>query len=73
MLDLIYWRDPKKSGAVFAATLAFLICLATQSIVTVFAYTGLVLLAATVSLKTAKLVMDKMGKDPTNGKVTEIQ
>jgi hypothetical protein len=63
VLDLIYWRDPKKSGIAFVATLLVLLCLGTMSIVSVVAYTGLALLAITVSLRVATIVTEKMGKD----------
>jgi hypothetical protein len=71
VLELIYWRDVRKSGVVFGATLVFLLCLATMSVISVVAYIGLMVLAATVTLRVAKLVMEKMGKD--GGKVNEVQ
>jgi hypothetical protein len=40
LLDLIYWRDPKKSGVVFGTTLLLLLCMATYSVISVAAYLG---------------------------------
>lgn len=44
VIDLIYWRDARKSGVVFGGTLALLLALATFSFVSVFAYFGLAVL-----------------------------
>lgn len=57
MLDLIYWREPRKSGIVFAATLAFLICLAVFPVISVAAYTGLIIILGTLSFRLYKMIM----------------
>ncbi|CAM5998991.1 unnamed protein product [Sphagnum balticum] len=71
VLDLIYWRDLKKSGIAFGITLFVLICLSTMSIVSVIAYTGLALLAATASVRVATIVTEKMGKDVEAVKIAQ--
>lgn len=40
-MDLIYWRDPKKSALVLAVKLAVLIAFATFSVLSCFAYAGM--------------------------------
>lgn len=50
MIDLIYWRDVKKSGIVFGATLALLVALALFSFISVFAYLGLAVLTVCLLL-----------------------
>jgi hypothetical protein len=62
VLDLIYWRDPRKSAVVLLATLALLICLATFSLLTVVAYAGLTLLAITLSFRVYKTVLGQIQK-----------
>ena len=55
VLDLVYWKDPKKSGVVLAGGFLFLLCLANYSLISVVAYTGLLLLAATVTFRLYKV------------------
>jgi len=50
-LDLIYWRDPRKSGIVFATTLLLLLAFAYFNVVSVLSYLGLVILAATLGYR----------------------
>jgi hypothetical protein len=50
-LDLIYWRDPRKSGIVFGTTLALLFAFAYFNVVSVLAYLGLILLSATLGFR----------------------
>jgi len=56
VLDLIYWRDPKRSGIVLALTLAALLVFAKLPLITVFSYAGLAVLAGTVAFRLFKLV-----------------
>jgi len=59
ILDLIYWRDPKKSGIVFGITLALLICLAVFNIISVVSYLGLFAMIAALGYRTYAGVMIK--------------
>ncbi|GAB0089062.1 Reticulon-like protein [Sergentomyia squamirostris] len=62
MESLIYWRDPKKSGAVFAAGLAVLLAMVCFSVISVFAYLSLTLLAATIVFTIYKNVLQAVQK-----------
>lgn len=62
MLDLIYWRDVKKSGIVFGATLALLICLAVFNIISVASYVGLIILGAALSYRAYTGIMATVQK-----------
>jgi hypothetical protein len=62
VLDLIYWRDPKKSGVVFGATLALLICLATCNIISVVSYVGLFILIGAFGFRAYNYVTAKKGE-----------
>jgi apolipoprotein N-acyltransferase len=59
VLDLIYWRDVKKSGIVFGSTLVLLLSLALFSFISVFAYSGLALLAVTLNFRLYKYILHK--------------
>ncbi|XP_015180675.1 PREDICTED: reticulon-4 isoform X2 [Polistes dominula] len=59
---LIYWRDPKKSGAVFGATLGLLLSLAYFSLISVLAYLSLLILVATVAFRIYKSVLQAIQK-----------
>lgn len=56
MLDLVYWRDPKKSAIVLVATIAALLIFAKCSLITVFSYVGLAVLAGTIAFRIYKLL-----------------
>nr|XP_050863018.1 reticulon-1-A isoform X4 [Vespula vulgaris] len=62
MATLIYWRDPKKSGAVFGATLGLLLSLAYFSLISVLAYLSLLILIATVAFRIYKSVLQAIQK-----------
>lgn len=62
VLDLVYWKDPKKSGLALGLGLLALIFIANYSLISVVAYAGLLLLAATVAFKAYKFVMKSLGK-----------
>jgi len=62
MSELVHWRDPRKTGVVFAVTLAYLICLAVFPFVSVLAYTGLVIILATLSFRLYKMIMAFINK-----------
>ncbi|KAM4771351.1 reticulon-4 isoform 1-T1 [Rhinophrynus dorsalis] len=61
-IDLIYWRDIKKSGVVFGASLFLLLSLTVFSIVSVTAYIALGLLSVTISFRIYKGVLQAIQK-----------
>ncbi|KAM6188530.1 LOW QUALITY PROTEIN: reticulon-3 [Sarcoramphus papa] len=54
--DLLFWRDVKKTGVVFGASLLLLLSLATLSPVSVVAHLALALLSVTISLRVYSVV-----------------
>lgn len=62
MESLIYWRDPKKSGPVFGIGLALLIAMSCFSLISVFAYVSLMLLAATIAFRIYKNILQAVQK-----------
>ncbi|XP_053314566.1 reticulon-4 isoform X4 [Spea bombifrons] len=61
-VDLIYWRDIKKSGVVFGASLFLLLSLTVFSIVSVAAYIALALLSVSISFRIYKGVLQAIQK-----------
>ncbi|XP_075060143.1 reticulon-4 isoform X4 [Mixophyes fleayi] len=62
VVDLLYWRDIKKSGAVFGASLFLLLSLTVFSIVSVSAYIALGLLSVSISFRIYKGVLQAIQK-----------
>jgi hypothetical protein len=62
MSELVYWRDPKKSGVVFGAIAVILIALTCLSLISVVAYTSLLLLTGTFAFRVYKTVMQMIQK-----------
>ncbi|XP_077341664.1 reticulon-4 isoform X6 [Lithobates pipiens] len=62
VVDLLYWRDIKKSGLVFGASLFLLLSLTVFSIVSVSAYIALALLSVTISFRIYKGVLQAIQK-----------
>ncbi|XP_006001600.1 reticulon-4 isoform X1 [Latimeria chalumnae] len=62
VVDLIYWRDIKKTGVVFGASLFLLLSLTVFSIVSVASYIGLALLSMTISFRIYKGVLQAIQK-----------
>jgi len=60
--ELVYWRDPKKSGAVFGAIFVVLIALTFLSLISVVAYTSLAVLAGTFGFRIYKAVLQAIQK-----------
>ncbi|XP_025724619.1 reticulon-4 isoform X2 [Callorhinus ursinus] len=60
--DLLYWRDMKKTGVVFGASLFLLLSLTVFSIVSVTAYIVLALLSVTISFRIYKGVIQAIQK-----------
>lgn len=62
VLDLIYWRDPKKTGVVFGSMMVLLLSLALFSVLSVVAYLSLAALTVTVSFRVYKQVLGAVQK-----------
>nr|XP_055184180.1 reticulon-4 isoform X2 [Nyctereutes procyonoides] len=62
VVDLLYWRDIKKTGVVFGASLFLLLSLTVFSIVSVTAYIVLALLSVTISFRIYKGVIQAIQK-----------
>jgi len=62
VLDIIYWRDPKKSGIALALCLLALFILGRYPILSVIAYTGLAVLAATLGFRIYKAIEGQIKK-----------
>ncbi|XP_075391353.1 reticulon-4 isoform X3 [Tenrec ecaudatus] len=62
VVDLLYWRDIKKTGVVFGASLFLLLSLTVFSIVSVVAYISLVLLSLTIGFRIYKGVIQAIQK-----------
>ncbi|GMT10798.1 hypothetical protein PFISCL1PPCAC_2095, partial [Pristionchus fissidentatus] len=62
VLDLIYWRDPKKSGIALGAILTILFILTRFPLITVLSYSGLAVLTGTVGFRVLKAVEAQIKK-----------
>nr|XP_007968812.2 reticulon-4 isoform X2 [Chlorocebus sabaeus] len=62
VVDLLYWRDIKKTGVVFGASLFLLLSLTVFSIVSVTAYIALALLSVTISFRIYRGVIQAIQK-----------
>ncbi|XP_075452073.1 reticulon-4 isoform X3 [Ascaphus truei] len=62
VVDLLYWRDIKKTGVVFGASLFLLLSLTVFSIVSVTAYIGLALLSVSISFRIYKGILQAIQK-----------
>jgi len=62
VVELIYWRDCKKTGAVFGSLMMILISLAYLSLITVVAYTSLAVLSGTITFRIYKNIMQAVQK-----------
>lgn len=62
VLDLIYWRDVKKTGVVFGSMLFILLSLAIFSVLSVIAYLSLAILSVTLSFRVYKNIMQAVQK-----------
>lgn len=60
--SLIYWRDVKKSGAVFGSGLVILLAISFFSVISVIAYLSLLVLAGTVAFRVYKTVLQAVQK-----------
>ncbi|XP_060573345.1 reticulon-4-like isoform X2 [Ruditapes philippinarum] len=62
VLDLIYWRDVKKTGVVFGSMMFILLSLTFFTILSVLAYLSLAILTVTLSFRVYKNVMQAVQK-----------
>ena len=62
VMDLIYWRDTKKTGVVFGSTLVLLLSLALFSVLSVVAYLSLVTLTITISYRVYRSILASLQK-----------
>ncbi|XP_066552825.1 reticulon-1-A isoform X4 [Amia ocellicauda] len=62
VVDLLYWRDIKKTGVVFGASLFLLLSLTVCSIVSVCSYMALALLSVTITFRIYKGVLQAVQK-----------
>ncbi|KAF6210582.1 hypothetical protein GE061_013688 [Apolygus lucorum] len=60
--SLLYWRDPKKSGAVFGVTMLSLLSLTAFSLISVIAYLCLFTLGGTICFRIYKSIMQAVQK-----------
>ncbi|XP_069036457.1 LOW QUALITY PROTEIN: reticulon-3 [Lepisosteus oculatus] len=60
--DLVYWRDPKKTGVAFGASLLLLLSLAAFSVISVASYLLLALLCVTIAFRVYKSVIQAVQK-----------
>ncbi|XP_035259781.1 reticulon-4a isoform X3 [Anguilla anguilla] len=62
LVDLLYWRDVKKSGVVFGTSLFLLLSLTLCSIVSICSYATLALLSVTVTFRIYKGILQAVQK-----------
>ncbi|KAJ9593705.1 hypothetical protein L9F63_014753, partial [Diploptera punctata] len=72
VVELVYWRDPKKSGIVFGTVLGILLSLTYFSLISVVAYLSLVLLTGTISFRIYKNVLQAVQKTSDGHPFKEI-
>lgn len=62
LVDLIYWRDVKKTGVVFGGLMVILLSLAYLSLISVVSYTSLAILSGTITFRVYKNIMQAVQK-----------
>ncbi|KAL0993886.1 hypothetical protein UPYG_G00115200 [Umbra pygmaea] len=62
VMELVYWRDPKKSAVAFGMSLLVLLSLATFSVISVVSYLLLALLCVTITFRIYKSVLQAVQK-----------
>lgn len=62
VLDIVYWRDPRKSGAVLGITLFTLLVFAKFPLIAVLSYVGLSILGGTLGFRIYKVVEAQIKK-----------
>ena len=61
-LELVYWRDPKKSAVAFGLSLVVLVSLATFSVISVVSYLLLAFLCVSITFRIYKSVIQAVQK-----------
>lgn len=62
LVNLIYWRDVKKTGIVFGSVMVVLLSLTYLSLISVVAYTSLTILTGTIAFRIYKNIMQAVQK-----------
>ncbi|VDM40886.1 unnamed protein product [Toxocara canis] len=62
VLDLIYWRNPKKSAVVLSLTILLLLVFAKYPLITVLSYLGLAVLGGTLGFRLYKIAEAQLRK-----------
>ncbi|VDK77911.1 unnamed protein product [Onchocerca ochengi] len=62
VLDVIYWRNPKKSGAILGVILLTLLIFANFPLIAVLSYVGLAILGGTLGFRIFKLIEAQVKK-----------
>uniref|UniRef100_A0A7E5A221 Reticulon-like protein n=1 Tax=Panagrellus redivivus TaxID=6233 RepID=A0A7E5A221_PANRE len=62
VLDVVYWRDPKKSGAILGAILVGLLLISKFSLLSLLAYLSLAALVGTIGYRVYNLVLARLNK-----------
>jgi len=62
VIELVYWRDSRKSGIVLGSVLAILLSLSVVSVVSVISYASLSVLAITLSFRLYKNILQAVQK-----------
>jgi hypothetical protein len=60
--QLVYWRDPKKSGLVFGGVMVVLLSLSVFSLISVVAYLSLAGLTGTIIFRVYKSILQAVQK-----------
>jgi len=61
-MDLVYWRDARKTGVVFSSSVVLLLSLALFSLLSVVAYLSLVTLTVTISYRVYRSILASLQK-----------
>uniref|UniRef100_A0A0M3HIZ1 Reticulon-like protein n=1 Tax=Ascaris lumbricoides TaxID=6252 RepID=A0A0M3HIZ1_ASCLU len=62
VLDLIYWRDPKKSAVVLSVSIILLLIFAKFPLISVLSYLGLAVLGGTLGFRLYKIAEAQLKK-----------
>lgn len=60
--DLVFWKDPRKSGIAFGTGLVILLSLACCSVISVVSYTALIILTGTLAFRIYKNILQAVQK-----------
>lgn len=66
-MDIIYWRDPKRSGIALASILTFVFLIAHYNWISLFAFIAMILLTGTIGYRIWTMIQAQLKKtDVTN-------